>query len=61
MTAAIGDNCEPSFLDQGDDTFHRLHAVLDQVSSRPTYHQRSSDGKLSRLRKSLSAAPVLAP
>jgi hypothetical protein len=34
--AASGDNREPPFLDQGDDAFHRLHAVLDQVSRHPT-------------------------
>ena len=52
--AAIGDNREPPFLDQGDDAFHRLHAELDQVSRRPTYRQRRSSGKISAPRNRIS-------
>ena len=33
--------------------------MLDQLSRRPTYGQRRSDGKFSRLRKIESAAVVL--
>jgi hypothetical protein len=42
-TAAIRDELEPSFQDQGDDAFRRLHAVSAQVSRRPTHRQRQSN------------------
>src|SRR5947209_5255192 len=43
--AAIGDNREPAFLDQGDHAFHRLHGVVDKSAAVPTYDERRTDGK----------------